>query len=124
MVANIMNTLRIGLEFSRIPRGRYRTDGTHSGEHFREDYLMKRLRELKPGEKLTITIDDGVEGYGSSFLVEGFAGVVKYGYMQAKDLLDKIVIEYQNPDFSFYKRKIEQYINEAEYNSKPYIPTL
>lgn len=123
LVNNLMKTLKIGSEFSKVPRGRFRTDGTASGERFREDFLRLRLKELSDGEKLRIVIDDEVEGYGSSFLVEGFAGMVKYGYMQGKELLGKIEIQYTNPDFAFYKNKIVQYINEAKYNSKPYEPT-
>ncbi|KAB1502356.1 DUF4325 domain-containing protein [Cronobacter sakazakii] len=117
-----MKTLKIGSEFSKVPRGRYRSDGNASGERFREDFLRKRLTLLSSGEKLRIVIDDDVEGYGSSFLVEGFAGMVKYGYMQAAELLGKIEINYTNPDFEFYKKKIEQYINEAKFNSKSYEP--
>ncbi|HGO5343795.1 MULTISPECIES: STAS-like domain-containing protein [Klebsiella/Raoultella group] len=123
LVASLMKTLKIGSEFSKVPRGRYRSDGTASGERFREDFLRNRLNSLHSGEKLQIVIDDDVEGYGSSFLVEGFAGMVKYGYMQANELLAKIEIKYTNPDFEFYKKKIEQYIKEAQFNSKPYEPT-
>ncbi|EIV3801642.1 TPA: STAS-like domain-containing protein [Klebsiella aerogenes] len=123
LVASLMKTLNIGSEFSKVPRGRYRSDGTASGERFREDFLRNRLNSLHSGEKLQIVIDDDVEGYGSSFLVEGFAGMVKYGYMQASDLLAKIEIKYTNPDFEFYKKKIEQYIKEAHFNSKQYEPT-
>ncbi|MFB5188630.1 STAS-like domain-containing protein [Yersinia intermedia] len=124
LVVNLMKTLKIGSEFSKVPRGRYYNDGSASGEHFREDFLWKRLNLLSAGEKLQIVIDDDVEGYGSSFLVEGFAGIVKYGYMQAAELLAKIEIHYTNPDFEFYKKKIEQYINEAQFNSKKYEPTV
>ncbi|MFP1827479.1 STAS-like domain-containing protein [Lonsdalea quercina] len=119
-----MNKLNIGHEFSKVPRGRFRTDGDASGERFREDYLRKRINNLKKGEKLTIIIDDQVEGYGSSFLVEGFAGMVKYGYTQADELMNKIEIIHTIPDFSFYKKKIEQYINEAEFDSKKYRPSI
>ena len=67
-----------------------------------------------------IIIDDNVEGYGSSFLSEGFAGMVKYGYITSEELLDKIDIVYTDNDFAFYKEKIYQYINEASYNSEIY----
>lgn len=50
--------------------------------------------------------------------------MVKYGYMHAGELLAKIEIYYTNPDFEFYKKKIEQYINEAKFNSKSYEPTV
>lgn len=123
MAGMFMEPFNIGKEFSGVPSGRFRSDGKSSGETFREDFLRKKITELAPGEKLKIIIDDDVEGYGSSFLVEGFAGMVKYGYIQGKDLLSKIIIEYNNPDYGFYKNKIVQYINEAKFNSKKYEPT-
>ncbi len=36
----------------------------------------------------------------------------------------KLKLKYTNPDFDFYKKKIEQYINEAQFNSKRYEPTV
>jgi hypothetical protein len=108
-----MKTLNIGKDFSPDPAGRYRTDGSGSGEGFREDCLLPAIRSLSPGEKLKIIIDDGVEGYGSSFLVEGFAGMVKAGHITKSELLNKIEITYTNEDFEFYKNKIIEYINEA-----------
>lgn len=114
------NTINIGKDFSPDPAGRYREDGDSSGEAFREDLLKEAVLGLVPGEKLRIIIDDNVEGYGSSFLSEGFAGMVKYGYITCDELLSKIDIVYTNTDFEFYKEKIQQYINEANYNSEVY----
>jgi len=115
-----MKKLNIGQDFSPDPAGRYRTDGDGSGEAFREDCLRGRIESLGAGEKLQITIDDGVEGYGSSFLVEGFAGMVKHGYISSEDLLSKIEIIYQDEDFEFYKNKILEYIKQAKFNSQAY----
>jgi len=119
-----MKTLNIGQDFSPDPSGRYRSDGDGNGEAFREDYLKKDIQSLDSGEKLQIVIDDGVEGYGSSFLVEGFAGMVKYGYISSLKLLDKIEIFYTDDDFKFYKNKIIEYINQAKFNSKEYKSTV
>lgn len=118
-----MKTLNIGKDFSIDPIGRYRSDGNRSGETFREDYLKPALKTLEPGEKLEIIIDDGVESYGSSFLSEGFAGMVKYGFITNSEFLEKIEITYTNSDFDFYKNKIIEYINKAKYNSKVYETT-
>lgn len=117
-----MATLNIAEEFSKFPSGRYYSDGDKSGEEFREKYLVTALGDLKDDEVLDIIIDN-VNGYGSSFLVEGFAGVVKYGYMTANDLTKKIKISFEDPDFEFFKRKIYQYINEAKFDSVKYTPT-
>lgn len=118
-----MNELNIGRDFSPDPAGRYYTDGPGSGEEFREDVLKPRLENLNKGEKLVIILDDGVEGYGSSFLVEGFAGLVKYGYMQAEDLLRVLDIRFTNPDFEFYANKIKEYVREARFASQEYSAT-
>jgi hypothetical protein len=118
-----MKELNIGKEFSKDPAGRYFTDGDGNGEEFREHYLKTRLESLQPNEKLKIILDDEVESYGSSFLVEGFAGMVKYGYMYNDELLRKLEFVFSDNDFGFYRDKIIQYIKEAKYNSKEYIPT-
>ena len=123
IVGVYMKLINIGKDFSSVPSGRFRSDGASSGETFREDYLRAKISELQGEEKLTIIIDDNVEGYGSSFLVEGFAGMVKYGYIHSSDLLNKIIIQYSKPDFSFYKDKIIKYIKEARFDSRKYEPT-
>ena len=118
-----MKKFNIGKDFSPDPSGRYLSDGDASGERFREDFLKPSLESLVDNEKLEIKLDDGVEGYGSSFLVEGFAGIVRHGYMTSEELLGAISIVYSDEDFSFYKRKIITYIKEAKHNSKVYSPT-
>lgn len=118
-----MAVLNIGTEFSANPSGRYYSDKSPSGEQFREEMLRPRIAALAPDEKLEIILDDGVEGYGSSFLVEGFAGMVRYGYMRNQELLSAIEIKFTDPDFEFYKKKIIEYIREATFNAEEYTPT-
>ncbi|MCC7219319.1 MAG: STAS-like domain-containing protein [Candidatus Contendobacter sp.] len=115
-----MAELNIGVDFSVDPSGRYYSDGPASGEQFREECLRPRIEALKPNEKLKIILDDGVEGYGSSFLVEGFAGMVRYGYMRSEQLLALIQIQYSNSDFEFYRDKIISYVSEAAYQAEEY----
>ncbi len=119
-MGKMMKTLNIGKDFSADPSGRYRTDGDSSGEAFREDCLKEAIMALKVGEKLQIILDDGVLGYGSSFLSEGFAGMVKYGYIDKNELLEKIEIVYTNEDFEFYKNRIVEYIKQSKFNSSAY----
>ncbi len=120
---NTMKIIDIGIDFSTTPIGRYYKDKGDNGEKFREEMFWPALRGLDDGEKLQLLIDNEVEGYGSSFLVEGIAGVVKYGYMTKERLLSSIVIEYSNKDFKFYDEKIKQYIDEAIYDSVVYKST-
>ena len=119
----IMSVFNIGIQFSDDPQGRFYKDGKGSGEEFREEHLRKLLGKLSEGETLTIIMDENVDGYGSSFLTEGFAGMVKYGYMQSADLLNKLKFQYSDSDFAFYEKKVKQYISEAVFNSETYVPT-
>jgi hypothetical protein len=115
--------LNIGKDFSEDPSGRFYTDGPGSGEEFREEYLKKAIHELAAGEKLVIILDDGVDGYGSSFLSEGFAGLVRYGYITSADLLAKLEFSYTDSDYEFFKSRIIEYIKETEYDNEKYVPT-
>lgn len=119
-----MSTFNIGKKFSNEPSGRFYSDtGARSGEAFREDHLKKLIADLKPGEKVTFILDDDVDTYGSSFLTEGFAGMVKYGYISADDLLAKIDFKYSDNDYEFYASRARKYIKEAKFNSKVYRAT-
>lgn len=111
-----MTKINIGQDFNDNPIGRFYSDGPGSGEEFREEKLLPALKKLKTNEKLEVIIDDGVDGYGSSFLVEGFAGCVKYGHFKSGELLKKLKIKYDDEEFKFFADKIGQYINEAEKN--------
>jgi hypothetical protein len=116
-----MSTFNIGREFSLNPEGRFYTDGEGNGEDFRENHLRPRLERLAPNEKLEVIIDDDVDGYGSSFLTEGFAGIVKYGYMTSEELLSKLDIKLENDEYDFFRKKILEYIRDAKFDSEEYI---
>ncbi len=119
-----MKTLNIGQTFSKHPAGRFYSDKTGaSGEQFREELLWPAIEKLGDGESLEIVMDDGTQGYGSSFLTEGFAGIVKYGYLDAETLLAKLNFTYTNPDFRFFVDKAIQYIRDAKFASKKYVCT-
>lgn len=118
-----MKMIQIDRDFSPDPNGRYYSDGPNSGEKFRQELLLPALDRLKNNDVLTIKIDGDVIGYGSSFLDEGFAGVVFYGFYKAEVLKKKIEIIFDTDSFDFYKSRIFQYIDEAEFNSEPYLPS-
>lgn len=99
-------------DFSDTPSGRYITDGPHSGEEFREKYLLPNYKALKNNEKLIIIID-GVEGYGSSFLEEAFGGLVRIHKIPANELLSRMEIVFDDDYFELYQNRIIAYIKEA-----------
>jgi hypothetical protein len=69
--------INIAKDFSRFPAGRTPEVGNFSGQRFRKEILIPKLRmALSHGCSLTIVLD-GVLGYNSSFLEEAFAGTLR-----------------------------------------------
>jgi hypothetical protein len=107
--------INIGDDFSHDPSGRFYKDGNASGEKFREELLKpKFLEALRSKSPLIIILDDDVETYGSSFLSEGFGGMVKKGYAQPEDLLNTLQFSYSDPDYKFYENRIREYIRHSK----------
>lgn len=102
-----MKTVRVADEFTRFPSGRYKRNGSTSGEAFRERFLEGPLRQ---GESITVDLD-GTVGYGSSFLEEAFGGVVRSLTMPANDVLKLLTFRSSDPALV---DEIKQYIKDAE----------
>ena len=71
-----VTVVNVGRDFSRFPVGRYAADGDANGEAFRRKYLEPAIRS---GRVVRIELDDAL-GYGSSFLEEAFAGLIRHGF--------------------------------------------
>ena len=80
--------INICKDFSETPNARYRAEGPHSGEEFREMLLEPRFIEAREKkEKLVINLDGGY-GYPTSFLEEAFGGLArKYGSKEVTETL-------------------------------------
>jgi STAS-like domain of unknown function (DUF4325) len=100
-----LHQISVAQDFSPSPAGRYRSDGTFSGEAFREDLLVPALKE---SEQIVIDLD-GTSGYGSSFLEEAFGGAVRSGFSEA-DLVSKVRFKSSRPS---YEVRIWKYIKQA-----------
>lgn len=62
-------------DFSNAPGPRYRAEGQHSGQEFRENVLLPQFKAAQ-AEGCTLLVDlDGTAGYASSFLEEAFGGL-------------------------------------------------
>lgn len=103
-----MITINLAEDFSRYPGGRYRSDGPHNGEEFREDYLVPALRR---GERLQIVLDD-VAGLPASFIEEAFGGLIRAGFSEAS-LRRQIEFVAQTPRLRRYPAMILSYIQQA-----------
>lgn len=100
--------IRLASDFSSVPFGRYRADGPHSGEVFRDDVLIPAL---KAHDHVLIDID-GVEGLPSSFWEEALGGLVRRGW-KARDIRRKLDIKTKDADLQVYVRLAWKYIDEA-----------
>lgn len=100
-----MKTLVVAKDFSRYPAGRFRIDGSHTGERFREDFLIPML------ESDSVTVDlDGARGYGSSFLEEAFGGLIRSGKFNLSKLREKLTITSLKPSL---RAEAWRYIEDA-----------
>ncbi len=98
--------INIATDFSRYPGGRLLTDGPHSGERFRKEYL---LPVLKSGQHAKIKFD-GARGYGSSFLEEAFGGLIREEGFKPDEILNTFDLE--SSDESIVE-EIKEYIADA-----------
>ena len=71
-----VRSVHLARDFSRFPGGRFRDDGPHSGQEFREGILGPAL---KSGERVVVSLD-GVAGLPASFLEEAFGGLIRSGF--------------------------------------------
>ena len=93
-------------EFSTTPGARYRHLGKASGEEFRDDILVPAFEK----DKGLIVDLDGVRGYGSSFLDEAFAGLVRLGKFTSSEIKTMIAnIRTTNSD---WKSEVEGYVDD------------
>lgn len=103
-------TIDVARDFTDRPFGRYREDGNHSAQAFREDWLVPALRDHDH-----VTVDlSGTNFYGSSFLEEVFGGLIRANF--TKDQLDKklTVLHDKLPSVV---AEVKEYIMEAAKNS-------
>ena len=83
--------INICKEFSETPGARYKSEGSYSGEEFREVLLQPKF-EKAIDEKVKLTIElDGGYGYPTSFLEEAFGGLARiYGSQKVYETIEFI----------------------------------
>ncbi len=101
-----MLKINIAKDFTRFPSGRFRKNGSTSGEAFRQDFLETPIRN---GEQITVELD-GTIGYGSSFLEEAFGGLVRSLKIQAPKIKTLLTLESSD---STLVEEINGYIEDA-----------
>ncbi|WP_050767439.1 DUF4325 domain-containing protein [Aurantimonas manganoxydans] len=103
----------IGKDFSPFPGPRHRRHGRFSGEEFRQEFLVERLRSaLAAGEPLVVVLDTVALAYLNSFLEEAFGGLVRDEGFSAETVLRTIEFRVTKPRFNKYKLMAERAIKE------------
>lgn len=100
-----MIKISVARDFSNVPAGRFYEDGPVSGQRFREKVLVPALAK----GQVEICLD--AEGYGSSFLEEGFGGLVRYEGFTESQL--RSVLTFESDDDSL-PVEIWGYISDAQ----------
>ena len=100
-------TINIAKDFSLYPYGRSKKYSHTSGEKFREDLLLPAIEKF---EEVTIELD-GTEGYGSSFLDEAFAGLIRVSGFDKRVVLQKL--RFVSEDDPSLIKEITDYIESA-----------
>jgi hypothetical protein len=106
--------ISVARDFSRYPGGRWRKDGPHSGQEFREDVLTPALTEAAHDPAIKVVVDiDGAAGYGSSFLEEAFGGIVREKVLEPAVLAKKLEIKSADPVFAGFRADAIRYFKDA-----------
>lgn len=106
-----MITISIAKDFSRIPGARFPKEGDHSGQEFRRNVLLPKLREAITNNEQLQVILDGTAGLGTSFLEESFGGLIREDDVQY-EVLQKTLVLVSEEDEE-YIDEINQYIKDA-----------
>ncbi|WP_150127625.1 STAS-like domain-containing protein [Janthinobacterium psychrotolerans] len=103
-----MRKLSVASQFSEFPAGRVPEDGPNSGERFREEFLVPLLEGSR--DAIEINLDDTL-GYGSSFLDEAFAGLLRNNRKTEKELKERFIFVDSR---EIYQSMIWDYISEEQ----------
>lgn len=101
--------IKISEHFSRHPAGRFFEDGPDNGSRFRDEILVPALES---GEIVEVRID-GTSTLPTSFLEEGFGGLIRRGFPLEK-LKEQLRITSEDVERKSFVDQIWNYIrNEA-----------
>ena len=103
--------INVAEEFSEYPIGRFRTDSKVSAERFRDDILIPALKKYDH-----VTVDlSGTIFYGSSFLEETFAGLLRHGFNK-EEIAKRLTIKHDK--LPSIVEEVNTYIDEKNNNHK------
>ena len=103
--------IKIATDFSRTPGARFLEEGDFSGQEFRQQILLPKIKEaITKKERLEIDLD-GTAGLGTSFLEESFGGLIRINKLAYQTIIDTLIfISDDDPD---YIDEIKNYLKDA-----------
>ena len=103
-------TLCIATEYSKFPGPRFKHEGRHSAEEFRNNLLEPRFQEAqRSGKRLLVDLDGGY-GYATSFLEEAFGGLAR---IHGPDVVLR-ALRFRSNDEPYLVDDVRRYILEAK----------
>lgn len=109
--------IKVVKEFSNSPGGRTKEQSEFSGEEFREQMLLPKIREAQK-LKETLLIDlDGTYGYSVCFIDEVFGGLVRVNKLSLRELKD--VLRFKSDDEPYLIEEIKLKIDQTYWSENP-----
>ena len=105
-----MITIKL-INFTKTPGARYTTEGKHSGEQWRDEYLFPQLLNAMELDDLLFVDLDNTAGIGTGFLEEVFGGLIRIKNIDGNDLLKRLIIK--SDDEPEYIDEVCDYIKDA-----------
>lgn len=104
--------LIIAIDFSTVPGARYPEEGDFSGQEFRNDVLIPKIKEAMSNHVHLIIDLDGTAGYGTSFLEEAFGGLIRIDDYSLSVLEDLFI--FKSDEDIEYINEIKGYMKDAD----------
>lgn len=104
--------IKIATDFTTAPGPRLISEGKFSGEQFRKEVLLPKVREAI-SKKCSLVVDlDGTSGYGTSFLEESFGGLIREDKISLATINSFLtLVSTEEPDLLM---EIREYLEDAE----------
>ncbi|HEX8268873.1 MAG TPA: STAS-like domain-containing protein [Flavobacterium sp.] len=110
--------INIAHEYTRTPGPRYEKEGKFSGEVFRKNYFVPKIKKAIEEDKMIEVNLDGTSGYGTSFIEEIFGGLIREDKINYTELKRRLHIVSKEEEYLI--DDIEQDMldakNEVEYD--------
>src|ERR1039458_5361198 len=93
--------IKTATDFTTAPGPRHISEGRFSGEQFRKELLLPKVREALE-KKCELIVDlDGTSGYGTSWFEESFGGLIRIDKipLATLDRLPLKIISNEDPDY-------------------------